>query len=501
MATKQPQSLMTSLSYAAPYLAGNWLFAPMALLQGIYAKYYGLSLTNIALLILIIRFSDVFTDPLVGYCSDRYFQRKGSRKPFVFFGGLLLALAGYCLYSPINLLTLQPLSTVSEEYFLFWSLVFFLGWTFFDMAHMAWGNDLSPSAQDKTQLYSYRAAAVYTGLIMFYMVPFLPVFDSRDITPEVLRFSAVLAVILMVVCLYICLLMTPKRYMPAVSLKSEEKKIGANTPLTDLPTAPEKTDRISSKQLCVFLRSLLDNKPLLLIVGAILLKYIGAGMFAGLLFIYVDVYLNLGHHFALMMILGFVGSLVSIPIWKRLANAFGKKATWMLAMTLALIGFIYFGALSPESQFYHLIIANSLISAGAACTWSVTTAMYAEVVDYSNWKYRVERTATYFSLYTLMGKLTGSLSISLGLGIAGWYGLDATATTHSEQAVWGLKLAMSWIPVVFTLFALVFIALFPIDDHRHRIIRRRLDQRATRRLSALTPVAKNDSLEAAAITT
>ena len=130
MATKQAQSLMTSLSYASPYLAGNWLFAPMGLLQGIYAKYYGLSLTSIALLVLIIRFSDIFTDPLVGYYSDRYFQRKGSRKPFVFFGGILVVLSGYCLYSPINLLSLQPLSTVTEGYFLFWSLVFFLGWTF-----------------------------------------------------------------------------------------------------------------------------------------------------------------------------------------------------------------------------------------------------------------------------------------------------------------------------------------------------------------------------------
>jgi Na+/melibiose symporter-like transporter len=287
--------------------------------------------------------------------------------------------------------------------------------------------------------------------------------------------------------------------MPTASLQSKEKKLGANTPSSDLPTAPEKTERVSPKQRWVFLRSLLGNKPLLLIVGAILLKYVAAGMFAGLLFIYVDVYLNLGQHFALMMILGFVGSLVSIPVWQRLANAFSKKAAWMLAMTLALTGFIYFGTLGPDSQFYHLIIANSLISAGAACTWSVTTAMYADVVDYSHWKYRVERTATYFSLYTLMAKLTGSLAISLGLGIAGWYGLDATATTHSEQAVWGLKLAMSWIPVVFTLFALVFIALFPINNHRHSIIRRRLDQRAARMASALTRSVNDDSREASAI--
>lgn len=480
MATKQAQSLRIYLSYSAPYLAGNWLFAPMGLLQGIYAKYYGLSLTSIALLILIVRFSDVFTDPLVGYFSDRYFQRRGSRKPFVLFGSFLLVLAGYCLYAPINLLTLQPLSTVSEEYFLFWSFLFFLGWTFFDMAHTAWGNELSPSSQDKTLLYSYRAAALYTGIIAFYLMPFLPVFDSRDITPEVLRFSASLAVILMVVCSYICLRMTPNRYMTTPSHNPKEKKIETEAVSIDPPITSGNSERISLKQRWVFLQSLMVNKPLLLIGGAILLKYIGAGMFVGLQFIYVDVYLGLGQHFAEMMILGFLCSLASIPVWRRLASVFSKKVAWMVAMTLALIGFIYFGTLDPDSHFYQLVIANALVSASSACTWSITIAMYAEVVDYNNWKYRVDRTATYFSLYTLMAKLTASLSIGLGLAIAGWYGLDATATTHSEQAVWGLKLAMGGIPAVFTLFALVFIALFPINNHRHRIIRRRLDLRVAR---------------------
>ena len=39
---------------------------------------------------------------------------------------------------------------------------------------------------------------------------------------------------------------------------------------------------------------------------------------------------------------------------------------------------------------------------------------------------------------------------------------------------------MTWIPLVFTSLALIFIALSPINGHRHRIIRRRLDARTAR---------------------
>ena len=497
MPRNQSIPLTACIAYSAPYLSGNWLLAPMGLLQGIYSKHYGLSLTTMAMLILIVRFSDIFTDPLVGYYSDRYYKCTGTRKPFVLIGGLLLIFSGYFLYVPTDLITLQPLSKVSELYFLVWSIVFFLGWTFFDLSHSAWANELAPSAQEKTRLFSFRAAAVYLGLIVFYTIPLLPIFETNDITPEVLRISATMSVIAMVVCLYGCLKFTPNRYSP-YPLASVQKSPVEYTPrdLTPSESGKNKIKQTTAKNLLEFLQSLLTNKPLLLIFGAILFKYVSAAMFAGLLFIYVDVYLGLGHYFAQLSILASVVSLISIPIWRQLANRWGKKIAWMLAMLLALIAFILMSTFEPgQTHFYHLLIANALVSAGAACTWSITTAMFAEVVDYSHWKYRVEQTATYFSLYTFTAKLTGSLAMSLGLGIAGWYGLDVTASNHDEHAVWGLRLVMNWIPVGFTCLALIFIALSPINDRRHKIIQRRLDARAARASVDKSEASKSPSVQ------
>ena len=80
------RSSTTSLKYAAyalPVITMLWLHAPLVIIQGIYAKYYGLSLTTIAAIVLLGRFFDAVTDPLIGYYSDRYRRRTGTRKPFV----------------------------------------------------------------------------------------------------------------------------------------------------------------------------------------------------------------------------------------------------------------------------------------------------------------------------------------------------------------------------------------------------------------------------------
>lgn len=54
------------------------------------------------------------------------------------------------------------------------------------------------------------------------------------------------------------------------------------------------------------------------------------------------------------------------------------------------------------------------------------------------------------------------------------------AITQSEQGIFGITLAISWLPTVCAVLALVFILLSPINERRHQIIRRRLDTMVTR---------------------
>ena len=323
-------SLGHCLSYCAPSVAIIWMIAPANILQGIYAKYYGFSLTTIAAILLLIRFSDAVTDPLIGCCSDRYYRRMGTRKPFVLIGGLLFIISSYFLYVPFGVDTESLMQgdslkepAVSVVYFTGWFFLFYLANTLFEVPHNAWASELAASSADKSKIYSFRSAAGYIGLIIFYSIPLLPFFDSTEITPVTLKVSVIAASLVLALFLYICITATPNR-SSGITHKLN-RKIDAS---------------VTSPQQSLF-RAIIGNTPLLLLLSAFVFYGISTGLWYGVIFLYVDSYLNLGEEFSKMFLLAFLVGLASTPIWYKLSIAFGKKTILMAGLALLICSYLY----------------------------------------------------------------------------------------------------------------------------------------------------------------
>ena len=90
VSTRQP---LHHLAYAAPVCGIYFLMGSLGLLQGIYAKYFGMPLSTIALVLFVSRLFDAISDPIIGYWSDRVYACTGSRKPFVVCGVLLFIIS------------------------------------------------------------------------------------------------------------------------------------------------------------------------------------------------------------------------------------------------------------------------------------------------------------------------------------------------------------------------------------------------------------------------
>ena len=187
--------------YALPRVASISLFAPINVVQGIYAKHYGLALTTIASVVLFARLFDAITDPIIGYLSDKSRIKSGTRKPTMILGAIVLASSGYLLYSPPN--------DVSALYFAFWFMVFYLGYTLFEVPHMAWGGEISKDTQEKNQTYTLRAVSAYIGAAFFYSIPLLPIWETTGVTPGTLKFSAIVSGLLILPLLYLCMKRVP----------------------------------------------------------------------------------------------------------------------------------------------------------------------------------------------------------------------------------------------------------------------------------------------------
>ena len=441
------------MAYVAPSIILAFLFGATAILQGIYAKYFGIALTTIATVLLISRLFDAVTDPIIGYWSDRHYAKTGSRKPFVVAGGLLFIISSYFLYVPVDINTLNAQTTVSTPYFLLWFLLFYFAWTLIEIPHLAWGAELATNAKAKNKLFSFRASSTWVGLLLFYLVPLLPFFPADEFTPQTLQWTAIGAGLLMLPALYYCVKVTPDGTAPNTA----------------------KADRHS---IWALRHEIMANTPFLIFISAFCLKGLAAGMWGTLIFIVIDTFLNLGHHFALITVAAVSLGIVSVSLWYWLANRFGKKLAWgggglCYACAIGITGFL----VPEETGALGLTAVLLLAYAGFTSLISLSPSILTDIIDYGRWKFGTDHSATYFALYTLVLKTAAAIGGSIGLGIAGGFGFELSSAEHSANAVFGLRLAASWLPAMVMVLAVGILALVPLTTRRSHLIRCRLERR------------------------
>ena len=289
-------------------------------------------------------------------------------------------------------------------------------------------------------------------------------FETRAITPETLRVSIITAGVLMVVFLLVSMVFTPdgsQRQRPALIADNKQDV---------------RLRSLDSNTLKSMVKSIVGNRPLCIFVGSYISYGVGMGMWFGFVFLYVDTYLGLGEQFAQVFLCSFVVGMVATPVWCKIANKLGKKMAISLAIVMIIISFIYTGTLRPGiAGLYELLVWLVTNTLGVACFIAIAPAMFSKIIDYSTWKFRSEKTATYFSIYTFLAKANIAIGGAFGLAIAGWYGFDAAASVQTSEAVFGVTLVMTILPIIFMFIALLLTLLNPINARRHRIICLRLD--------------------------
>jgi Na+/melibiose symporter-like transporter len=471
--TQSPSTLRLSdcLLYASPVMCTTLMMGSLAIVHSIYAKYFGIGLTTIASILLLARVFDAFTDPLMGFLSDRYRARTGSRKLFVVLGAITFVLSAFFLFIPgefapfktIDFETTQ-LEPVSSLYFLVVLFLFYAAFTLFEIPHLAWASDIARTTDDKNRIFTLRSMAVSLGVLVFVLVPLLPMFDSNEITPQTLQWAFIFGAMLLLPLLYICI-----------------KRVTDGPQRQDVKPAPVGPKVSHSARVAEFLTLVFSNKPFLLFLLASSFTIIGISMMVSVMFFFIDGYLGLGNEFAVITAVSWAVSLATLWFWYKLFTSRGKKFSWILLLLLVSVALLAYTRLEPgNDNFLALMLMKSLVNMVCGAMWALIPAQLSHIVDYDTWKNGGERSATYYSLYNLVLKSSGALGGAAGLALAGWFGFDATSTSQSDSGVLGLHAALAYGPCVFFLLAMVFVFLNPINETRHQSIRKRLDRREAR---------------------
>ncbi len=189
----RPLTRLNYISYGAPAAPLAMAGLPLAVyLPVIYADSdgFGLSLATVGLLIALSRISDVVTDPLIGYLSDKWKTRWGRRKPWVLAGTPIFALGLWFLFIPpfeFSDVTVFG-ATFSNGYI--WLVVmltvFFIGSTIKDLPFSAyWGFDslAAPRETTNTEYSLLMLACTYSvipALFKFVGMPFLWIYPLTE---------------------------------------------------------------------------------------------------------------------------------------------------------------------------------------------------------------------------------------------------------------------------------------------------------------------------------
>ena len=465
--TIEPNHLSQNIAYALPTLALFMLIAPLNVMPGIYVKYFGLSLGAIALVQLLGPLVDAITDPIIGYCSDRFKQRFGTLKPLIIAGAVLVLVSSTMLYIPYGW-DGQDSDPVSFTYLIVFYLSFILAWTLMDIPQLAWGAEISNDTKGRSQRFSYRTMAIKSGMLLSFSIPLLPFFDSSEITPDTLKFCVYVSWVLMALFLWGCM-----QWVPDAESGYRQENLA--------PQYLAKKQLSKKQQFHEVARVVLGNRPLLICYTAYTLIGLGLTMSSGLTFFFVDNYLGLAETLPYAFIVNYGVGLIAAWCWGLLAQKIGARVTWLVGMLLGLLGFLGIGFLAPgEASLWPYLFCKALIGAGHASTFVASYIVLASIADYGKWKFDQECSAIYFALSKTIFKFNTSVGIAMGLMLAQWLGFDPKAEAMSEAASMALRVAYVGVPAVLFIVAMIVIARIPLSTHHQSVIRKRLETRTLR---------------------
>jgi len=436
-------------AYAAPGFAQSFLMGPaVSVIQGIYAKHFGLSLEQIALVLMIARIFNGISDPVIGFLSDTSRARFGSRKPWLLGGAVVAVLACWFLYVPAGAVT-----TLS---FLGWFLLADVGWSMSAVPYTAWMAELTDDYGERARIASWRAVGTYLGMLAFFGMPMMAgwFLGSTEFTPETLRWAAIFA---------------------AVALPSTALLAATVVPNGSAPgPAPANPFRGVA-------RAVAGNRPLWLFLAMFAIGGLGSGMGWGLVFFYIDGYLHLGAKLSALLVLSIPVAIIAAPTWGVLCRRFGKQKMWAAGYAGASVVSLSYMVIRPGPLAAAMLcVALLCLNAMVVVEGVAAPAVLADIVDYGRWRFNADYGGTYFALFGMVTKINIGIGAAIGLTIAGAFGFDARAATQTGGGLFGLLLAISGLPALCYAIAVVLILRFPINRHRQEVIVRAIERRERR---------------------
>ncbi len=442
MPLKRSQLMLFGLPEFAVYLA----VIPVTLyLPFFYSRDLGLSLTDIGLLLMVARISDVVTDPLIGALSDRTKTSWGRRKPWMVAGTPLMMISAYQLFSPSG--------EVTNSYLLIWSMLLWFGWTMINIPYYAWGAEISDDFDERTRITGWRQAFGFAGNISVLLVPVTAsqLFGYGGVAKESLVIIGGMALVLLPLLIGLTVWKLPER-------DTAER-------------APQPIIRN--------LRFMLSNGSFLVLFFGFTLMSLGTTMIGTLFMLFTTFAMGLEEQAQPILLAYFAINIVGLPFWVWLSRRIGKREAWLTGTMVMTIATPTYLLLSP-GDLVAFVLITAVIGFAGGNFLALSMSMKADVIEIATRRKRDNIAGAYVAIWSLGAKMTQALAVGISLPLLGWFGFDPR-TDNGPDEINALRVTIALLPPALYLAAILTIVRYPIDKIRLQRLRSAFDRRDDRR--------------------
>ena len=428
--------IMDKLAYAAGDLGCNMSFGLKGTVQTFWLVYMTMETGLLSALLLLVQIWDAINDPIIGALIDKdngkyknkFFNKMGKFKSYIFIGACGLLVAGAAVFMPF------PNAPVVIK-----AALFIVGYVIWDacytLANVPYGSMLSlvtENAGERAQLSSWRSIGGALGNVLPGVI--LPMIIWRTKTDangneimnpetgeplkELLGDRVFFAALLMGVLGFVCFMFMIKKI--TIRVDENSVKAGEDAPKFNVLKA---------------FGNFMKNRPA---VGATIAAM---GMFLGMQSattansIMFAVYFGKPELSGVVMAIGFAPMFLFIPFIKKLVNKYGKQEAAIGGTAISVVGgfiLLLFPVVDRSIALGVYMVGLVLFGLGLGVYSCISWAMMADAIDYNEWKFGTREEGTVYSLHSFFRKLAqgiGPSVVLLIMGVLGYIEKNQTAQT------------------------------------------------------------------------
>ena len=355
----------------------------------VYSTNFGLELAHIGFILMLARITDVVTDPLIGYLSDRTSSRFGRRKPWLAGGAFVMMFSAFFLFNPQY--------EVTNTYLLMWSVLLWLGWTMINIPYYAWGAELSDDFDERTRIAGWRQAFGYMGNVTVLALPALAgeLTGFGSLPDEGLIIIGTIALIVLPTTIAMTLKFVPERnaYGKAqLSLLSNFKAVWKNG---------------SFKLLWI----------------AFMLKYMGAAWGSALFMLFAVHVVGVRENITAILLGHYAFQFLTLPLWVNLSGRIGKKRTYIVGGTLFSLVLPLFMFVGDGDLILFIAVLCAVGASGSYFT-AISMSMKADVIEVASQRAGENVSGAYIAIWSLGQKMIGAVALGICLPLLQYLGFD-----------------------------------------------------------------------------